>query len=120
MFKTPVQPPQQVPQQRVLLPVPPTENSLPLLACEHQQLLHCCSYLLQVHFGCGMVNQPSWLYAQPQQQLQSYRQFLRVWCGNQGHFVLLHTSENSPTRLVPNSVPNKLNFWSELIVGRIQ
>ena len=120
MFKTPIQPFHQLIEPGFFLSVPPCQHGLPLAAIEFQHLLNYSSYLMQVHFACGLAVQPCGVYAQPQQQLQSYRQFIRVWCGNGGHFVLLHTIESSPTSLVPDSVPNKPDFWSELIVGRIQ
>jgi len=121
MFKTPVHPTQQLTHQPGVGLPKRLQQAVALSGAQPKQLQHQTAYLAQVNFVCW----PPFDYrghTQPEYQLFSYTQFIRVW-PEKRVFVLFHSDSCQlfdGSSLGGFAIPSDCFYWSSCIVGAFQ
>lgn len=119
MRTTPVKPLQQL-QQNVIVALQQQSNQQGTL-CQglDSQAFNQEAYLRNINFLAYPIVGHVVGQAQPDSQLFSYQQFIRVCIGM--HVVLAVVEQISDAAsLTAGGVPNNLYFWSDVVVGTFQ
>lgn len=89
MQHTIMNPPQQLPEGCVFTIQQHANPPAAAIGLQQQQPMHQAAYLANIHF-IGWLPLAYCGQAQPEHQLLSYQQFIRIW-PEEGTFVLFHT-----------------------------